>query len=180
MKKKRKARTLVFLGTVGVLTTYIGSQLNSVKHRYEVIEKSLNSPNYLLNQLPTNKNIKSKEQLHSSFNIIRKSDNKQVGTCVLYFGQEETSHYNGHIVVTPNIGETSDFKKEVTSVLIHLAKTKMMSHLYFVASSKDLDSISEFEDLGAKFTKVLHFPETHPNYGAKQEKIRQYRLTLTD
>ena len=180
MKKKRKPRTLVFLGTVGVLAAYIGSQLNSVKRRYEVEEKTIDSANYLLEQLPTDKNIRSKEQLHYSFNIVRKVDKKLVGNCVLYFGQEETSYYNGHIMITPNAGEADDFKKEVMAAMIHLAKNKMMSHLYFIADKKDLVTIQEIEEMGAKFTKEFFLPETQPNYDPKQKKLKQYKLNLID
>ena len=180
MKRKRKTRNLLLLGTAGVVSAYIGSQLKSVKHRYVVDEKTIDCANYRLEQLPIDNNPRSKQQPFFHCNIRRKVDNRQVGVGILYFGQEANSYYGGHIVITPNDGITEDFKKEVTAALIHLAKVKMMSHLYFVTSKKDLETIQEIEELGAKFTKEIYLPENHPNYVPKQEKIRQYRLELSD
>jgi hypothetical protein len=180
MRKKRKSRTLLFLGSAGILTAYIGSQLKSVKKRYEVEEKTIDCPNYWLEQLPTDMNIKNKEQRNYHFSIVRKVDKHQVGTCILYFGQEETSYYGGHIVIVPVSGENEKFKKEVLAALIHLSKEKMMSHLYFVADKKDAALIQEIEELGAKFTKDISIPETHRNYVQKQKKIKQYKLLLSD
>ena len=180
MRKKRKSRTLLFLGSVGILSAYIGSQLKSVKKRYEVDEKIIDCPNYWLEQLPTDTNITNKEQLNCHFSVVRKVDKRQVGTCVLYFGQEENSYFGGHIVIVPVSTEKENFKKEVLAALIHLSKEKMMSHLYFVANKKDITSIQEIEELGAKFTKDILVPETHRNYVPKQKKIRQYKLVLFD
>lgn len=64
-------------------------------------------------------------------------------------------------------------------MMIMVAKTHLMSHLYFVGEKKD-PLLPFYESLGAKFNKEIIIPEDSPYYVKKHNKIEQYKLELID
>ena len=177
-KHKSFLKRTLMVGSVGVLTAYIGSQLNSAVNRYKLKENELESSNYLFRKLKSEQNIYHKTQLHYDFDIIEKKANLKIGTCRLYMAQEADSFYGGHIrIEVDNLTEPQ--RREISNMMIMVAKTHLMSHLYFVGEKKD-PLLPFYESLGAKFNKEIIIPEDSPYYVKKHNKIEQYKLELID
>ena len=181
LKKKRKKhpiRNLFLASSCGALVAYIGTQINDAAKRYELKKLAYESDLYRLEKIVQEQPLDQPTQLYHEFGIIEKATNEILGTCRIYMGQEATSYYEGHIHVTLCNPNKANCLPAIYTLLIDVAKERLMNHVYLVCDNKDKNSIRLFEMLGAKFNKSIHLPETHHLYNKKRKTRKQYKLEL--
>lgn len=181
LKKKRKKhpiRNLFIASGCSAIVAYIGTQLNEASKRYELKQLSYDSDLYRLDKIEQEQPLDQPTQLYHEFRITEKATNEFLGTCKVYMGQEQTSYYEGHIHVLLNNPAKANCLPAIYTLLIQVAKERLMNHVYFVCDNKDNDSIRLFEMLGAKFNKSINIPEDHHLYSKQRKTRKQYKLEL--
>ena len=181
LKKKRKKhpiRNLFIASGCGALVAYIGTQINESAKRYELKKRVYDSDLYRLEKIVQEQPLDQPTQLYHEFSIIEKSTNEILGTCRIYMGQEATSYYDGHIQVTLCNQNKANCLPAIYTMLIQVAKERLMNHVYLVCDKKDKNSVRLFEMLNAKFNKFIEIPETHPTYNKRRKIRKQYKLEL--
>ena len=181
LKKKRKKhpiRNLFIASGCSAIVAYIGTQINEASKRYELKQLSYDSDLYRLDKIEQEQKLDQPQQLYHEFTITEKATGNSLGTCRIYMGQETHSYYEGHIHVFLNDPSKSMALPAIYTLLIQVARERLMNHIYLVCDNKDKNSIRLFEMLGASFNKTIYLPEDYPLYDKHRKTRKQYKLVL--
>ena len=181
LKKKRKKhpiRKLLVASGCSAIVAYIGTQINEATKRYELKKLSYDSDLYRLDKIEQEQPLDQVSQLYHEFKITDKTTDEFLGTCRVYMGQEQTSYYEGHIHILLNNPSKANCLPVIYTLLIQVAKERLMNHVYFVCDNKDKDAVRLYEMLGAKFNKTITLPVTHHLYNKHRTTRKQYKLVL--